>query len=35
MEQNFVTIYRVSCGHMIDHALIYAKFHIFRLLTSY
>ena len=28
MGQNFLTIGHVSCGHMIDHALIYAKFDI-------
>lgn len=31
MGQIFWKIYHVSCGHMIDHALIYAKFYIFGL----
>ena len=31
MGQIFFTIFHVSCGHMIYHALIYAKFNIFGL----
>ena len=26
MGEIFLTIYHVSCGHMINHALIYANF---------
>ena len=28
MGESFLTIYHVSCDHMINHALIYAKFYI-------
>ena len=31
MGPKFLTIYHMSCGHMTDHALIYAKFYIFGL----
>ena len=31
MGQNVWTICHVSCGHMVDHALIYANFDIFGL----
>ena len=31
MGQNFLMIFHVSFGHMIDHAQIYAQFNIFGL----